>query len=153
MKDQIFVALATGAALAAAAAVFSPPAHAMAADGLSQQTAPSGVTYIAGGVGQGQVDAMHAMRGDYNLRMTFARAHTGDYLADIHVRIEDMHGKKMVDTLAPGPLFYARLPDGTYRVLSTFGAQQQSREVTIGKGHPRELVLYFGPSSQAATTG
>lgn len=150
MKDRIFLAVATAAAIAAATVVFSP--YVRGAAMLSEHTAPSGVTYVAGGIGKGQVDVMRSMRGNYNLRMTFARARTGEYLADIRVRIEDAHGKSVVDAMAPGPLFYARLPDGKYRVSSTFGTQEQTRQVTIEKGRARELVFYFAPTSQAATT-
>ncbi|CAG2155354.1 carboxypeptidase regulatory-like domain-containing protein [Cupriavidus numazuensis] len=146
MKDHAFVLLAIGAAIVAAMAAFLSPAHAVAI--LSEHTAPSGVPYVAGGIGKGQVDAMRSMQANYNLRMTFARARTGEYLADIRVRVEDLHGKRVVDAMVPGPLLYARLPEGTYRVSSTFGTQEQTRQVKIERGHARELVIYFSPSQQ-----
>ncbi|CAG2160882.1 carboxypeptidase regulatory-like domain-containing protein [Cupriavidus numazuensis] len=126
MKDRAFLVLATGAAIAAATAAFLPPMQAVAM--LSGHTVPGGVAYVAGGLGKDPVDAIRSMQGGYNLRMTFARARTGGYLADIHVRIEDIHGNRVVAAMAPGLLFYARLPDATYRVLSTFGTQEQTRQ-------------------------
>ncbi|WP_454754590.1 carboxypeptidase regulatory-like domain-containing protein [Cupriavidus necator] len=150
MKDGTFLALAVGATIAAATAVLSPPAHAVTMP--SEHTTSSGVPYVAGGIGQGQADALRSMRDKYNLRMTFARARTGEYLSDIRVQIEDMHGKRLVDALAPGPLFYARLPDGNYRIFCTFDTQGQTRQVAIKSGRARDLVIYFAPASMTSAT-
>ncbi|UUZ63619.1 carboxypeptidase regulatory-like domain-containing protein [Polaromonas sp. P1-6] len=75
-----------------------------AAMGLTPKT-EDGITYVSGGIGAGQAQAMKNMRKDYNLQLTFAEKGTGEYLADIKVNLQDAMGKKVLETVSPGPLF------------------------------------------------
>jgi len=110
---------------------------------IQPQTAPSGIEYVSGGIGDRQQEAMKVMRKDYNLRLTFARPGSGEYLADVRVTIENADNAKVLDITSPGPLLFAKLPPGAYRIAAEFEGQRQVKKVTIQDGHPRGLVYRF----------
>ena len=107
------------------------------------QVSAAGVEYVSGGIGAGSQQAMNDIRKQYNLRLTFARPGSGEYLSDVHIRAEDNHGQSVLDTNSHGPFFFARLPPGTYHITAGFEGKTQDRHITISKGHPKGLNFYF----------
>jgi hypothetical protein len=91
-----------------------------------------GIKYMAGGVGINERTAMDRMDKGYNLKVVFAEP-SGPYLANVNVEILNASGKKLVETTDNGPWFFAKLPDGKYRVVATFNGKKEAREVEIGK--------------------
>jgi hypothetical protein len=100
-----------------------------------RQGTSHGVKYMSGGVGINERAAMDRMDKDYNLKVVFAEP-SGPYLANVNVEILNASGKELVETTDTGPWFFARLPDGKYRVVATFNGKKQAREVEIGKSLP-----------------
>jgi hypothetical protein len=94
-----------------------------------------GIKYLSGGVGINERAAMDRMDKGYNLKVVFAEP-SGPYLANVNVEILNASGKKLVETTDNGPWFFAKLPDGKYRVVATFNGKKQAREVEIGKSLP-----------------
>jgi hypothetical protein len=90
------------------------------------------IKYLAGGVGINERAAMDRMDKNYNLKLVFAEP-SGPYLAHVNVAIENASGKKLIQTTDNGPWFFAKLPDGKYRVVATFQGKQEVREVAIGQ--------------------
>lgn len=95
------------------------------------------VTFISGGAGDEDRDALKQVENQYNLRLLFA-ARNGDYLAGVAVTLSDMRGNAVLDTIADGPLFYARVPPGRYRLTVSNQGQSQSRDISIGNGAVRQ---------------
>lgn len=113
-------------------------------DAMVKQTTPSGIEYIFGGVGEDRQKEMEEVRKDYNLRLTFAHKGSGEYLRDVNVTVENIKThEKLVDVVSGGPLFFAQLPDGKYKVTADFMGKQKSKTVVIRKKHPRGIVYYF----------
>ena len=50
------------------------------------------------------------------MRLMFALAGSGEYLADVTVKLVDAYGDTVLDAVSDGPLFYARVPPGRYRI-------------------------------------
>ena len=97
-----------------------------AESGLVKQTTATGIEYIYGGIGEGPQKSMQEIRKDYNFRLTFARPHSGAYLADVKVVLENTKShEKTIDVVSGGPLFFAKLPEGKYKVVATFGGNEQ----------------------------
>ena len=136
-----------------AAALCAASALSAAQDGPAPQpqTTSSGIEYVSGGVGQLQRQAMEAMSQDYNLRLTFARRGTGAYLADVKVTVENMKKETMLDVVSSGPMLFAKLPAGSYRVAAELGGQRQVQQATIKPGRPRGLIYYFPRQGNDAT--
>lgn len=103
----------------------------------------NGISYVSGGIGEAQQQELKAMRKDYNLLLTFAIEKSGEYLADVKVRIQDAKGKKVLETVSPGPLFYAKLPQGKYRITAESQETPVSKSTSIGKTGARDLYFYW----------
>lgn len=137
-----------GILLAVALTLPAGVAIAQSAPGIKPQTAPSGLTYLTGGVGDAQQQAMKDAMPGYSLRLTFARPGSGNYLADVKVRI-DQQGKgrddmkQVLDVVSTGPMLFAKAGDGDYQVRADYKGQVQTKTASIRNGEPRELVFYF----------
>jgi hypothetical protein len=125
-----------GAALALAVCFIQP---ASAATAPQQQ---NGITYLNGGVGQDEQNAMKAFKADYNLQLTFATKQSGAYRSDVQLDIADAKGASVLSVANTGPLFYAKLPAGTYRISAAAQGKTFKRTVKLGTA-PRELTLHW----------
>jgi hypothetical protein len=95
------------------------------------------ITFVSGGAGDEDRDALRQVENQYNLRLLFA-ARNGDYLANVAVTLSDARGGAVLDTIAEGPIFYARVPPGRYRLTVSEQGQSQSRNISIGNGAVRQ---------------
>jgi hypothetical protein len=91
------------------------------------------ITFVSGGAGDDDRDALKQVESQYNLRLLFA-ARNGDYLANVGVTLADTKGNTVLDTIADGPIFYAHVPPGRYRLTVSNQGQSQSHDITIGAG-------------------
>jgi hypothetical protein len=133
----------------------TPPMRPMQQPYQAQQQAPStpalqaqqqgNITFVSGGAGDEDRDALHQVENQYNLRLMFA-ARNGDFLANIGVTLSDARGKAVLDTVAEGPIFYAHVPPGRYRVTVSNQGQAQSRDITIGNGPVRQDFYWAAAS-------
>lgn len=119
------------------------PAAAMAGD-LAQRT-PQGLSYLSGGVGEDERQAMLAVRADYNLRMTFATRVSGEYLADVALAVFDRSGTQVATATSDGPWCYLKLEPGSYRVVATIHGKDLQQTVVIPPNGARELYFYWDP--------
>lgn len=90
----------------------------------------NGVTFIAGGIGTDSQERLKAREREFNLKLVFTLAE-GSYLSDVSVAIRDAAGKTLVEHLADGPFFMAKLPAGTYAVTATYEGKSQTRKVNV----------------------
>ena len=85
------------------------------------------VSFVYGGIGQEEIDALTAAKKDYNLEIINADE-TGHYTGDEHIIIRDMQGAVVLDAVG-GPLMYVKLPLGEYSVEGV--GQPSAKQVTI----------------------
>jgi hypothetical protein len=95
------------------------------------------ITFVSGGAGTEDRDALRQVESQYNLRLLFA-ARNGDYLANVAVTLSDARGNAVLDTISDGPIFYARVPPGRYRLTVSNQGQSQSRDISVGNGAVRQ---------------
>jgi hypothetical protein len=126
------------AALALVFAACLAPAASFAAQPKEQ----NGVSYINGGVGTDEQNAMRALRADYNLQLTFATKQTGAYRSDVQLDIADTKGTSMLSVANAGPMFFAKLPPGTYRISASAEGKTFKRTVRLGSG-AKEMTLHW----------
>lgn len=103
----------------------------------------NGISYVSGGVGTAQQQALKSMRKDYNLLLTFAVKKSGAYLADVKVKIQNAKGATLLDAVSSGPYFYARLAPGKYRVMAESKDKVLTQSVSIGKRGAKDLYFYW----------
>jgi hypothetical protein len=94
-------------------------------------------------VGEEGKAAMRAIEGGYNLRLLFAVEGSGEYLADVHVRLVDRSGVTLLDTVADGPYFFANLKPGTYEVVLMSQGRVMTRSVDIAATGAVSRTLYW----------
>lgn len=116
------------------AVLFSFAAVAVASD-IHPRTA-HGVTYVSGGVGMDEVAALRGMAKDYNLRLTFAAKCNGDYIAGVNVTVLDAKGNEVLNTVADGPMLFANLAPGVYRVKMDHKGDVLEKRVHITSRRP-----------------
>lgn len=112
-------------ALAAAALAF------VAAASPSQAEPRTAAAAVAGGIGA--VEREHLFNNplsDRNVKLVFS-LDTGNYLADVHVRVTGTGGAVVVDGVARGPWVYATLPTGEYLVTATYVDQIVKRRLDV----------------------
>jgi opacity protein-like surface antigen len=102
----------------------------------------NGITYVNGGIGQEEQDAMKAQRADYNLLLTFASKQSGAYRSDVQLDITDAKGTDLVSAANTGPMFFAKLPPGTYHISAAAEGKTFKRTVKVGKA-PKEIILHW----------
>ena len=128
--------VALAAATLLAATLVAPLAA--SAKGDEVVTAPSGVTFVSGGVSEEAVDRLRAMERDFNLKMVFA-LNNGEYAADVKVQVVDPSNRVVLDVLAEGPWLLAKLPAGSYQVNATYGRGTERRTVAVAPASLRTL--------------
>jgi hypothetical protein len=106
-----------------------------------------GIRYVSGGVGEDERSEIEALGDQFNLRLMFAKQDSGEYLADVHVSIREERGGTILDARSDGPLFFAQLPAGDYRVEATPSGMPdrmpQSKTVQIGGSGQSRLDFYW----------
>jgi len=131
------------AAAAVVLAVSLSPA-ALAAPTPQQQ---NGIAYINGGVGQEEQTALKSQRADYNLLLTFATRQSGAYRSDVQLDITDAKGARLLSVANTGPMFYAKLPPGTYRISAAAEGKTFKRTVKVGSA-PKDITLHWENDAQ-----
>ena len=101
-----------------AAALATLPALSASADEPSSrvpvQLTQGQVTYMSGGIGSDEAQAMRGEESRFPLSLEFIRhADPRDqYLAGVFVEIKDAQGNTALNAIADGPILLATLPDG-----------------------------------------
>ena len=123
----------TNVGMAAAAVDFIPPF-----DG-QHQVISNDSAFYTGGVGITERQQMQDMTRNCNLKLVFD-THKGSYLADVNVKVQGANGHVLIDTLAKGPWFSAKLPAGNYRVTATFENHKFVRAIKLAQ-RSQTLIL------------
>lgn len=109
--------------IAGAAVAQTPP-------GALRSAASGDVSYVSAGVGEEDQARMQSLaREGYTLKLLFAEQGTGAYVADVRVIVTDGSGRNVLDAVSSGPAFFARLPEGDYRVTLEYRGRRESRTV------------------------
>lgn len=111
----------------------------------------NGVKYLSGGVGDNELKEINNAAKDYDLKLTFATAKHGAFLADVDVKIEDSKGNTVIDTTSDGPIFLADLPKGTYKIKAEAGDKKLEKRVTIN-GKQRVNTTFTWPEQVVQTS-
>lgn len=101
-----------------------------------------GIRYVSGGIGLSERDELRALSGQFNLQLMFAMQGSGDYLADIQVRILDSGGAAILNATSQGPYFLTQLPIGNYTVEVSVLGQAQRQQARVG-ARQSQLNFYW----------
>ena len=99
------------------------------------------ITYITGGIGERETEALRAERSKYDLRVINA-GKKGAFLGEAHLVIRDAHDKELLNTTV-GPLFYANLPDGKYVVEVENQEEAKTKKQSVDVKSGKQATLRF----------
>ena len=102
----------------------------------------NGISYVSGGIGKDESDALQSMQHNYNLRIMNADK-AGHFSGDTRIVISDMKQVVLLDDNS-GPLFYANLPKGRY-VVEGFSQEQSKRQTVVITGEKAAHVRFVWP--------
>jgi len=117
--------------LAGAGLALALPLYAATTSPLPQTHRQGDVTYVAGGVGQGEAQAMKQAAVRYPLDLLFTAGKRGEYLADVHVAVKNQAGHTVLDVVADGPMLFAQLPAGRYHVKAEYEGHSMRRDIRV----------------------
>jgi hypothetical protein len=98
------------------------------------------VSYLSGGIGLSESDAIKHVAKTYPLELEFVlkAKPKAEYVANVKVRIKDAHDKTVLKATAGGPFLLAKMPAGKYKVSADRDGKVIHREIEIaGNGHQR----------------
>ena len=90
----------------------------------------NGIPYVSGGIGLGERAELRALAKADNLKLSFALQNK-EYLGGAEVTIKDKTGREVLVAASEGPLFFAKLPEGTYTVEATAMGETLDRTVQV----------------------
>lgn len=130
--------------LVAGIALAAPAFSSMSAQLPPEQKAGA-ITYMTGGVGTDQANAMKAAEHHYGLTLEFAQQAKprNEYLAGINVKVSNASGKMLLDTQSDGPFLMAKLPAGKYTVAATYDGHLMTRTANVSSKHHARLVFVW----------
>lgn len=110
-------------------------------------------TFVSGGVGMREREALQMQRAHFNLRVLTAAQGSGAYLADADIQITDAAGHTVLATQIDGPWLYVNLLRGEYRVRVEYQGQVKQQRTRIRAGDHRELDFYFAEAVERLPEG
>ncbi len=91
---------------------------------------PAGL-YESGGIGVDEIERLTGRENGFNLKLVFTLAQ-GNYVSDVAVVVKDAAGKRVLVTVARGPVLLAKLPRAAYVVDATYEGRTRSRRIDVG---------------------
>jgi hypothetical protein len=131
---------------AALMAVATIPAHAQ--DELIIVEPARTTMYLKGGIGQNEERYMHQIAKDWPLRMIFSERKDNEFVADVSLSITDLKGSPYLALSDAGPMTYAMLPPGKYRITARFKGQYETREVALDGKTGRDVYFHWKGAKQ-----
>ena len=103
-----------------------------------------GVSFVVGGAGQSEQQAIRALAGDFNVKIATTLPN-GQYVGDAAITIKDATSSATVlQTQLDGPLLYAQLPPGRYDIVASARGQTVTRTIRAGSSAQPEMTIQFG---------
>ena len=99
--------------------------------------------YLNGGVGEGSEQYMRKIAKDWSLRMIFSERKDNEFVADVTLLVTDTHGVPYLQLNDAGPMTYAMLPAGKYRITARFKGRSETREVTLDGKTGRDVYFHW----------
>lgn len=99
-----------------------------------------GISYISGGVGEGERQALRQITKEDNLQLIFA-AKNRDYISDVTVQITNDKGHEVLHTVAKGPWLFTKLPAGKYTITATTMGRSQGAVAEVSSKGQTQVYL------------
>ena len=102
-----------------------------------------GVPYLFGGSTSESREELAARASAFSVTLVFAQKGSGEYVADVNVRVSDDQGQEMLDLRNAGPIVLFELAPGMYRIEVSHYTDVLTRTVMVGPRTRRQTVFYW----------
>lgn len=143
MSQKNFAGRALLGSLTVAAAMATMVVPAQAQDELIIVEPAHSTMYLNGGIGKDEAQYMQKIAKDFPLRMIFSERKDNEFVADVDVLITDAKGSPYLQLSHAGPMTYAMLPAGKYRVTARFNGKVETRDVTLDGKSGRDVYFHW----------
>ncbi len=112
---------------------------------LPAERSQGSVTYVTGGIGKDESDAMKQAASRYSLviEMSSPAGPRAEYVADVKIDIRDQRGATVLSTTSDGPMLLANLPPGRYTINADKNGKSQQRNIVVGSGARPRVKFSF----------
>ena len=133
MKSVMLLAAAAALSIAtrARAGPLPPAVHAGSA------------SYISGGIGQDEADAMREARSQFPLTLMMSQSSGGNFVTGVDLRIVSASGQAVIHAASAGPIVLVHVPDGHYQIAARYDGKTLTRDVDVASGQHRMVYLNF----------
>ena len=100
-------------------------------------------TYLNGGIGADEEQMMRKAAKDWPLRMIFSERKDNEFVADVRLLVTNAKGAPVLMLHGAGPMTYAMLPAGKYRISASHKGQTETREVTLDGKTGRDVYFHW----------
>jgi hypothetical protein len=108
------------------------------------------ISYVTGGIGADESDALQATQNQYNLRVMNADKN-GRFSGDTRILIRNLKRESLLDVTS-GPLFYANLPKGKYIITGYSDEQSKEEVVNISNKQPARVRFVWPEDNNEQTS-
>ena len=128
--------------LLAAAAALSVATTARA-DSLPPAVHAGSASYVSGGIGKTEADAMRQARSEFPLMLMMSQSNGGNFVADVDLRIVSASGQAVLHSANAGPIVLVQVPDGRYQIAARFEGKTLTRDVDVASAKHQVVYLNF----------
>lgn len=89
------------------------------------------ITYLCGGIGQDEQQAMRAQQANFDRGLLFTKGPRSEYMAGVEVRLS-RNNEEVASFKADGPRCFISGPDSSYQVTATYNGVE--RRTTLARG-------------------
>lgn len=100
-------------------------------------------TFMNGGVGTEDEGYMRKIAKDWPLRMIFSERKDNEFVADVQLMVTDARGAPVLALPSAGPMTYAKLPAGKYRITARFQGKNEARDVTLDGKEGKDVYFHW----------
>jgi len=126
-----------------------PATFVYANDALPDVREQKSISYLQGGIGEGELEAMALVQKDYSLHITHADS-KGHYVGEVRLTVTDGRRQQLLDVTG-GPVFYIKLPKGRYVIETTMYGEIKRKTVSISGTAPQTL-RFIWPADDTNST-
>lgn len=130
-----------GALATTALALLAGPPAAQAAAG--PHAAPARAAYLSGGISKDEEIHMQKIAGRWPLRMIFSERRDNEFVAAVKLKVTDAKGHQVLALDNAGPMTYAKVPPGDYRVVATFHGTTEVRDAKVDPKKGADVYFHW----------
>ena len=104
-----------------------------------------GISYISGGVGEGESTAILAEAKQWPLLLELSQLENGRgvWIFGSQIKITNAKGAVIFDAKAEGPYMLVNLDAGDYLILASYQGVEQKKSISIKAGQPQKISIFW----------